>query len=99
MRSRHSGRPVAARDAERSSASDLVVREGQGWSLSCRSAAAGRFVVLKSPDLPSVLEAGYISNPDDARRLIDPPGASVCGRVAQAIEIFLARQEAAGIAP
>jgi hypothetical protein len=46
--------------------------------------SGGRFVVLKSLDLPSVLEAGYISNPDDARRLIDPAWRAVCGRVAQA---------------
>ena len=31
------------------------------------------FAVLKSPDIPSILvETGFISNPDEARRLADP---------------------------
>ena len=31
------------------------------------------FVVLKSPDIPSILvEAGFISNPDEERKLLDP---------------------------
>ncbi|GAO55446.1 N-acetylmuramoyl-L-alanine amidase [Novosphingobium sp. MD-1] len=82
--------------------SDLVVREGQGVvTFHANPQRQAAFVVLKSLDLPSVLvEAGYISSPDDARRLIDPAWRKqFAGRVAQAVEIFLARQEAAGIAP
>lgn len=82
--------------------SDLVVREGQGaLTFHANPQRQAAFVVLKSLDLPSVLvEAGYISSPDDARRLIDPAWRKqFAARVAQAVEIFLARQEAAGIAP
>lgn len=82
--------------------SDLVVREGQGTlTFHANPQRQAAFVVLKSLDLPSVLvEAGYISSPDDARRLIDPAWRKqFAARVAQAVEIFLARQEAAGIAP
>lgn len=82
--------------------SDLVVREGQGVvTFHANPQRQAAFVVLKSLDLPSVLvEAGYISSPDDARRLIDPAWRKpFAARVAQAVEIFLARQEAAGIAP
>lgn len=82
--------------------SDLVVREGQGVvTFHANPQRQAAFVVLKSLDLPSALvEAGYISSPDDARRLIDPAWRKqFAGRVAQAVEIFLARQEAAGIAP
>lgn len=83
--------------------SDLVVREGQGVvTFHANPQRQAAFVVLKSLDLPSVLvEAGYISSPDDARRLIDPAWRkSFAARTAQAVEIFLARQEAAaGIAP
>lgn len=55
------------------------------------------FVVLKSLDLPSVLiEAGYISSPDDARALASPAWRKNFARaVAAAIEIYLAQTAAA----
>lgn len=71
----------------------LVVREGQQalrfHETPQREAA---FVVLKSLDLPSALiEAGYISNAEDARAMRDPAWRRVfAGSVARAIEIFLA---------
>lgn len=38
-----------------------------------RRVEQARFVVLKSPDTPSILiETGFISNPEDARNLTDP---------------------------
>jgi len=51
------------------------------------------FVVLKSLDLPSALiEAGYISSPDDARALADPRWRKDFAKaVAGAIDIYLAR--------
>jgi N-acetylmuramoyl-L-alanine amidase len=72
---------------------ELVVREGKSavrfHETPQREAA---FVVLKSLDLPSALiEAGYISNADDARAMRDPAWrSSFSGSVARAIEIFLA---------
>lgn len=72
---------------------ELVVREGQEalrFHETPRREAA--FVVLKSLDLPSALiEAGYISNADDARAMRDPAWRQVfAGSVARAIGIFLA---------
>jgi N-acetylmuramoyl-L-alanine amidase len=72
----------------------LVLREGQGkvrFHKDPEREAA--FVVLKSLDLPSALiEAGYISSPDDARELGSPVWRKgFAGAVASAIEIYLAR--------
>lgn len=75
----------------------LVVREGQDTvrfhQTPQREAA---FVVLKSLDLPSALiEAGYISNVDDAQKMRDPAWRRVfAGSVARAIAIFLAEGQA-----
>jgi len=54
------------------------------------------FVVLKSPDMPSVLfEAGYISNPDEAGRLASPQGRKIFAETtARAIRVYFARQTA-----
>lgn len=76
---------------------ELVVREGREavhfHETPQREAA---FVVLKSLDLPSALiEAGYISNVEDARRMRDPAWRKgFAGSVARAIEIFLAEAQA-----
>ncbi len=76
---------------------ELVVRESAGLmrfhSTPQREAA---FIVLKSLDLPSALiEAGYISNVDDARAMRDPAWRKGFARaVAQAAEIFLAEKRA-----
>ena len=51
------------------------------------------FIVLKSPDVPSVLfEAGYISNAEDAQRMLGPEAqASFSRAFARAIEAYFAR--------
>ncbi len=73
----------------------LILREGQGnlpfKVLAPQSAA---FVVLKSPDVPSVLfETGYINNPADFARITSPAGrAAFAGTLAQAIKVFFARK-------
>ncbi len=80
----------------------LVLREGEGkvrfHTDPDREAA---FVVLKSLDLPSALiEAGYISSPDDARALGNPAWRkSFAAAVASAIEIYLARTNVASAIP
>lgn len=72
----------------------LLLREGRGAirfrDEPLKSAA---FVVLKSPDLPSVLfEAGYISNAEDSARLTDPAARERFAEAfARAIEAYFAR--------
>jgi N-acetylmuramoyl-L-alanine amidase len=56
------------------------------------------FKVLKAPDVPSVLvELGYLSNPRDEKRLLDPVwrGKAV-ESIASAIELFAASRSGAG---
>ena len=75
----------------------LIRREGQGRirfrDVPVQQAA---FVVLKSLDVPSVLlEAGYVSSPDDVENMRSRPWRDEFGRaVAHAIEIDLADQAA-----
>lgn len=54
-------------------------------------------MVLKAPDLPSILfETGYLSNEADARRLDSVEGRrAIAGSVRQAVEIHFARRMAA----
>ncbi len=73
----------------------LIIREGEGalrFHPEPRRSAA--FVVLKAPDVPSVLfEAGYISNPEEAARLASQQGQSGFAEVmARAIRIYFVRQ-------
>lgn len=87
-----SQREVQARSEE---FARLLLREGQGRMRfregPLQSAA---FVVLKSPDVPSVLfETGYISNADDTARLLSPEGrASFAEATASAVRVYFARQ-------
>lgn len=72
----------------------LILREGQGrLQFRERSEQSGAFVVLKTPDMPSVLfEAGYINNPADAARLTSDAGRNTFAQVnASAIRVFFAR--------
>ena len=80
----------------------LILREGEGRiRFRERALQSAAFVVLKSPDVPSVLfEAGYITNPQDAAWLASAQGrAGFAEASAQAIRVYFARQsEAAGAA-
>lgn len=73
----------------------LVLREARGtFDLHDDDVQSAAFVVLKSPDLPSVLfEAGYISNPAEAARLASPQGRQAFAQAAaRAIRVYFARQ-------
>jgi len=53
------------------------------------------FVVLKSPDMPSVLvELGYLSNPEDERRLSHAPHlAELAKAIVRAIDRFFTPEQ------
>lgn len=72
----------------------LILREGQG-AVPFKEAApqSAAFVVLKAPDVPSVLfESGYINNPSDLDRLRSEAGRkAIALTLAQAIRVFFAR--------
>jgi N-acetylmuramoyl-L-alanine amidase len=73
----------------------LIVREGDGvLKFHPDPRRSADFVVLRAPDVPSVLyEAGFISNPADAERLTSPAGQQRFATVmAHAIRIYFARQ-------
>ena len=72
----------------------LILREGRGViPFKAEAAQSAAFIVLKSPDVPSVLfETGYINNPADMERLSSPTGRGVFAvTLAQAIKVFFAR--------
>ena len=73
---------------------DLITREGTGLiRFHSDPRRSANFVVLQSPDLPSILfEAGFVSNRDDARRLSSAEGRAVFADVLdRAIRIYFAR--------
>ena len=77
----------------------LVLRENQGAiRFRPEPVKSAAFVVLKSPDVPSVLfESGYISNADDTVRLLDSKSRqSFASAFARAIEAYFARVRAPG---
>ena len=72
----------------------LITREGDGllgFHPNPRRSAA--LAVLRAPDVPSVLfEAGFVTNPEDARRLASPEGRTRFAEVMErAIRIYFAR--------
>lgn len=72
----------------------LIRREGAGTiAFRPRPQQAAAFVVLKSPDVPSVLfEAGYISNAGEAAQLNSREGrAGIADALARAIRVYFAR--------
>lgn len=75
---------------------ELVVREAKGrFAFHATPQREAAFVVLKSLDLPSALiEAGFISNGEDAVAMADPAWRKgFAASVARAIEIFLAERQ------
>jgi N-acetylmuramoyl-L-alanine amidase len=73
----------------------LVMRTAQGrLPLRQNPLQSAAFVVLKSPDMPSVLiETGYINNAADVARLIAPAGRRAFAETtAEAIRVHFARQ-------
>ncbi len=72
----------------------LILREARGKvPFKDNSFQSAAFVVLKAPDMPSVLlESGYINNPSDLARLDSSDGrAALAGVVGQAVRSFFAR--------
>jgi N-acetylmuramoyl-L-alanine amidase len=73
----------------------LILREIAGRiPLHDKAVQSAAFVVLKSPDMPSVLlESGYVSNPAEAARLASAQGrATFAKATARAIRSYFARQ-------
>ncbi|MXP14240.1 N-acetylmuramoyl-L-alanine amidase [Altererythrobacter confluentis] len=73
----------------------LIVREGTGRLVfHPQPRRSASLVVLKAPDVPSILfESGYITNPDDAARLASPAGQQEFAQtMARAVRIYFARQ-------
>jgi N-acetylmuramoyl-L-alanine amidase len=73
----------------------LILREGEGHlAFHPRPLRSAALVVLRAPDVPSVLyESGFISNPEDAQRLASPQGRAEFTEVmARAIRVYFARQ-------
>ncbi|MEM1132018.1 MAG: N-acetylmuramoyl-L-alanine amidase [Pseudomonadota bacterium] len=75
----------------------LMVREGSD-RMRFRSEAHrfASFVVLKAPDVPSILlETGYLTNANDVRMLVSKKGQQqIAQSVASAVQVYFARQVA-----
>ncbi|HLT18897.1 MAG TPA: N-acetylmuramoyl-L-alanine amidase, partial [Thermomicrobiales bacterium] len=84
---------LAQRDTNNKSielAEALVQELGGVTRMARRRRAQAGFVVLKSPDMPSVLvELGYLSNAADEKALADEGHiAALAGAVARAIDVY-----------
>jgi len=74
---------------------NLILREGKDRLVfNPRPLRSAALVVLRAPDVPSVLyESGFISNPQEAERLASPQGkAEFADVMARAIRVYFARQ-------
>ncbi|MEM7023919.1 MAG: N-acetylmuramoyl-L-alanine amidase [Pseudomonadota bacterium] len=89
---------LAQRDTNNKSArfAEIVMKQfGKVTELTRRHPAQAGFVVLKSPDMPSVLvELGYLSNREDEHRLQDPKHlAKLSAGLVDAIDEYFATAE------
>jgi len=78
---------------ESSNLSALIIREGSGRvALHSQPTRSANLVVLREPELPAILfEAGFVTNANDAQRLISAEGKSEFADVmARAIRIHFA---------
>ena len=89
---------LAQRDTNNRSidlASGVAVELGRATAMLRRDRRHGGFVVLKSPDVPSVLvELGFLSNPEDERNLRDAAHrAGLAGALLRALDRFIFPQQ------
>lgn len=73
----------------------LLLREGDGrMNFRTYSHRFASFVVLKAPDVPSILlETGYLTNKEDVARLSSTAGQNqIADSVADAVTVYFARQ-------
>ncbi len=76
----------------------LIVREGEGTlSFHPQARRSAALALLRAPDVPAVLyEAGFITDPEEAKRLASDTGRARFAQVmARAIRIYFARQSGA----
>lgn len=74
---------------------DLILREGQGrLTFHPQAKRSAALVVLRAPDVPSALfEAGFVSNPEDAGRLVSAEGQRrFAEALSHAIRVYFARE-------
>lgn len=74
----------------------LITREGEGQiSFLPPALRSADLVVLRAPDMPSVLfESGFVTSADDARRLLSPAGRQTFANVlTRAIQAYFIRQQ------
>ena len=82
-------------DANRSQSIEIgeavLANMGQVTKLHKRRVEQAAFIVLKSPDMPSILvETGFISNPDEAKRLSQAEHQNKIARaIARGVEQFM----------
>ncbi|MEL6878517.1 MAG: N-acetylmuramoyl-L-alanine amidase [Pseudomonadota bacterium] len=84
-----------ATQEESAELSSLIIREGDGEiAFVNQPRRSGALVVLRAPDLPSVLfESGFVTNQADRARLSTAEGRATYARVlARAIEVYFARR-------